>query len=534
MERAKMSLRNRGAMALLIGLCLGLPVVAQTADAPLSPAATVDMASIEAAWTRGDYVFVREGLKSLAETTAQPLAQYRYGRVLIEGRGGPQNLAEGVAWLERAVAQNQIDATTLLAQVLISEDLPGVTSDPARAIELYELAAARGHAPAQYDLARLAQTGRGMKADPQQAFRWYLAAAEQGHAKAQLALAKLYSQGQGTAVNASESQRWLLEAAEAGETEAQYFLALRYETGDSVPANPNEALRWYRRAAEAGLPIAQRSLGNLYLLGKDVEANPAEALRWLEAAANAGDPGAMANLGMAYANGEGVPKNEALGYSWYVRAAKTGLPRAVTSLARMTELGSGTKADLDQAISLYRQAAESGDRVAMARLGELAADNALDGKLAPQRAVPWAAVAAENGYAPARDWLERQATGGLREAMASLALVMLQSPDQSVPDQTKAVEWLTAAAEAGEVQAQARLGNAFAAGELGLAQDYVAAHSWLNLAAGAGDGEAEKMRDVIAALMTPEQIAEAQGKARQLFDAINARVPQTVQTVVTP
>ena len=56
----------------------------------------------------------------------------------------------------------------------------------------------------------------------------------------------------------------------------------------------------------------------------------------------------------------------------------------------------------------------------------------------------------------------------------------------------------------------------------GVLQDYVRAHMWLNLAA-VGDvvdeEEAVKLRDMVAGLMTPDQIAEAQKMAREWLAA---------------
>ncbi len=54
----------------------------------------------------------------------------------------------------------------------------------------------------------------------------------------------------------------------------------------------------------------------------------------------------------------------------------------------------------------------------------------------------------------------------------------------------------------------------------GVPQDYVQAHMWLNLAAsrfpqGTDRDMAVKIRDILAAKMTPAQIAEAQRLARE-------------------
>ena len=73
--------------------------------------------------------------------------------------------------------------------------------------------------------------------------------------------------------------------------------------------------------------------------------------------------------------------------------------------------------------------------------------------------------------------------------------------------------WFRKAAEEGNVIAQHDLGVMYAKGE-GVPQDYVQAHMWFSLSAAQGDG-ATKNRDIIAAKMTPAQIAEAQKLARE-------------------
>jgi TPR repeat protein len=49
----------------------------------------------------------------------------------------------------------------------------------------------------------------------------------------------------------------------------------------------------------------------------------------------------------------------------------------------------------------------------------------------------------------------------------------------------------------------------------GAPQDYVQAHMWFNLAGASGIAEGIQGRDVVASQMTPEQIAEAQRRARE-------------------
>lgn len=76
-------------------------------------------------------------------------------------------------------------------------------------------------------------------------------------------------------------------------------------------------------------------------------------------------------------------------------------------------------------------------------------------------------------------------------------------------DQAGAVMWFRKAAEQGLAKAQFNLGVMYDQGQ-GVSQDYVQAHLWLSLAAAQGLGGAQSVRDLVAARMTPDQIAEAQ------------------------
>ena len=86
-------------------------------------------------------------------------------------------------------------------------------------------------------------------------------------------------------------------------------------------------------------------------------------------------------------------------------------------------------------------------------------------------------------------------------------------------DYVEALKWYRKAADQGYAPAHAALGTMYYAGK-GVPQDYVEAHKWLNLAAArATDKEmrdaATELRDAVAGMMTPAQVAEAQNLARE-------------------
>ena len=97
---------------------------------------------------------------------------------------------------------------------------------------------------------------------------------------------------------------------------------------------------------------------------------------------------------------------------------------------------------------------------------------------------------------------------GNADAQANLGF-MYQTGQGVAQDYKTAVKWYTLAAEQGNAIAQTNLGFRYANGQ-GVAQDYVKAHMWYNIAAIDGNADAIKNRDIVAKLMTPAQLAQAQ------------------------
>jgi len=95
--------------------------------------------------------------------------------------------------------------------------------------------------------------------------------------------------------------------------------------------------------------------------------------------------------------------------------------------------------------------------------------------------------------------------------MANLADLILLRNDPAV-----AAEFLQAAIK-GDVDAQYGMGLIYAEGR-GVEQDEARAIYWLTRAIGQGDKDAAVLRQIVAASMTPEQLAEAES----LINAFNA------------
>ncbi len=129
-------------------------------------------------------------------------------------------------------------------------------------------------------------------------------------------------------------------------------------------------------------------------------------------------------------------------------------------------------------------------------------------------------MAADPGGDPATAISELRSRAEFGRAKAQYRLGVIYYYGQVVPqDYAEALQWYRKAAEQGYATAQYYLGVTYHTG-LDVPQDYVQAHMRYNLAAsrfplGEDRDKAVKYRDIVAAKMTPAQIAEAEKLARE-------------------
>jgi TPR repeat protein len=118
------------------------------------------------------------------------------------------------------------------------------------AFEEFSIAAEEGLMMAQFNLAILYFSGRGVERDYQQAFRWTRAAADQGHTQAQFNLGALYYEGQGTRRDREVALQWYVRAGNADYAPAQYNVGEMYYLGDGIDKDLIRAHAWLSRAIE--------------------------------------------------------------------------------------------------------------------------------------------------------------------------------------------------------------------------------------------------------------------------------------------
>jgi uncharacterized protein len=137
-------------------------------------------------------------------------------------------------------------------------------------------------------------------------------------------------------------------------------------------------------------------------------------------------------------------------------------------------------------------------------------------------------------------WIRRAAEQGY--ANAQTALGALYGMGRGVPqDLTQSAIWYRRAAQQGHIPAQLKLGLMLYEGS-GIPKDYVSAYMWFNLAAANSTGDsfdrkaaadAARVRDLIAGLMTPFEIAEGQKLARNWKPTALARTKSAAPPIAT-
>lgn len=240
---------------------------------------------------------------------AQP-PRYEMGRVpaFADGVGGsrPMDVPAARAACARAMSEWPDEARFVAYAGSVSfaaSAIRGIPEEVAarearEAVRLYRLAAGRGNAVAEYQLALLHRFGvADLERSDREVLRLYASAAEKGHAGALLALAQATQNGSlGLPVNLSEAVRLFRLAAEAGDRISAWTMADAYGSGRlGLTVDPAEAMRMLRLAATFGFPPAQYRLGQMMEDGRGgVPQNTAEALRLYRLAAAAGNADAKA------------------------------------------------------------------------------------------------------------------------------------------------------------------------------------------------------------------------------------------------
>ena len=265
-------------------------------DLPETPsgfrAVNGDFELAKSAYQSGDFaVALREAAR--AGDAGNPQADMLAGLILVRGYAGSGDTADAVRRLRRAADQGEMDALLLLSE-LAMDGVGGMNradavayltkgaalgdtkaknalarletttsasvsqgserlyldavavreSDPVRAFELLEQAAANGHAGAAYEAAVLQVTNYDLPPDEAKAARLMRQAAEGGIPEAMADYGLMTYQGAGVPQDQVQAAEWFRKAAQAGDKEGQFLWAFTLAKGEGVAQNYEEAYYW--------------------------------------------------------------------------------------------------------------------------------------------------------------------------------------------------------------------------------------------------------------------------------------------------
>jgi TPR repeat protein len=363
------------------------------------------------------------------------------------------------------------------------------------AVQVLVPQATAGDAAAQALLAQLYYQGLGVPQNFATAVALNTAAARQGNYTAQNALGRSYIDGIGVAQDTQLGLSLLDQAARSGNPQYQVDFGSALEASTDDPEQLARAAGWYRRAADQEFIPAMTSLGVLYMEGTGVERDAATAIELFSQAAEHGDARAQNNLGLIFVRGEDVERDYDQAVSLFQMAADQGLREGLTNLSVMYESGFGVAVDEAEARRLLAEARQIGSFSLAMALGEIGFP--FDSRLIEP-----------NWQAPLSAAEERAALAGDPIALYRTSFRYLNG-DGVRQDIPRALARLEQSAMLGVGGAQLNLGVLYARGEA-VPQNYGEAYLWISLAAYHGVTAAERLRDVLAAEMSAEQLTHAQ------------------------
>ncbi|HVM77623.1 MAG TPA: tetratricopeptide repeat protein [Stellaceae bacterium] len=252
-----------------------------------------------------------------------------------------------------------------------------------------------------------------------------------------------------------------------------------------------------RELSDAAIEIATRTV--------DVEAR--KAFQDLVDHADRGGAELQAEVGDIYRLGPNPPaRNIHEAAKWYMRAAAQGHAGAQIALGNLYLEEPEFRHDHREAMKWYRRAADQGLAQAQYNIGQLylRGGHGVDQDLA--EAAKWFQLAAEQGYSDAQ-----------------VCLGQMYRLGQGVPcDIRGAFQWTLRAARQGSASGQLNLAimlYAMFEDEQDHSAAFIEAYMWVTLAAPRLEGEdqrnAAEVRELIGNGMVPEQIAEAERRARE-------------------
>lgn len=372
-------------------------------------------------------------------------AQYELALYYLLNAGSDNGLDQAVTWLHRAAQRSHPDALFALARLYLQGRAGASDSDPInRALNWLLRAKELGHPEAgKYFQAVMTTLQANHPGEYDSEYDDYAEEADRDSEEADYN-ADDYSTGScGVTESADEdeaaggeasereyliiddkmlsSRKSLLTLAEMGNSLAMAILGEFWISGQDGPKDEQKGLEWLQKAAEKDEPHALYRLGSLYLRGSDAAAQDfTKARQFLFRAVALGSSKALFALGELYAHAQNKGQDYRKASQYFQKALDSGHLPAYARLAELYAQGLGVPQDDAKALELYTQGARQGDSAAQYGLA-LAYLNGQGTEPDLPRALKWLRKAAENGFAPAREQLDKLEPPAAQSAAAPSA-----------------------------------------------------------------------------------------------------------------
>jgi TPR repeat protein len=235
----------------------------------------------------------------------------------MEGKPDAASYAEAKPYFVRAAEKGVVPAMMMISQFSLE-------SDPAESLKWYEIAAAKGSAPAMVG-AGLLYSNRHQPGDDRKALEYFLQGANAGDRRGKYLTGECYYYGKGVPVDIPKAVAFLQESAALGEPRAMDLLGTYFRKLRQF----ERARKSYEDAAAAGYTLSLSNLGVLYMNGEGVKRSPEVAANLFKQGADKGDATGMFYYAGCLQEGLGVPRDPKAAVEWFRRSAHAGSPRAI-------------------------------------------------------------------------------------------------------------------------------------------------------------------------------------------------------------
>lgn len=275
-----------------------------------------------------------------------PYSQRYLGEMYLYGYGVPRNSQKALEYYQNAASQGDIIAQQIMARYVLSME-----KNPEGALDWFKKAALQGDVDAMFYCAAAYQLGFGVQKSPDLVTHYTIEAAKRGHARAQYNLARhFFATG-----DKRMGELWFEKAFKQGDVKALVWEAKRLHQQKE-----------YAKAQDILAPALQKNAAMAYALQADwfFEKNDlAHAHTYLLKAAKKAYPKAQLALGQFYLQKNTPYYHPDYGFSWILHAAQLGDESACTYLKNQTwssaEMAKiDTLENLDRKIMAYQQLAQ--------------------------------------------------------------------------------------------------------------------------------------------------------------------------------